>query len=198
MEKERKIRLMWKWSVRVDGVIGLFWLVWYSITGSVPSIIGIKMTNNWIIQLPFKISRWWDILIGPIWSIILILTFTSKKIRKKHDFMPGLQGELLLGMIVGLLFGLGAGIESGLILGLLIGLMLGLILRLIIRDGYELLPGLVVGLGFALGFGIGYGLTVGLIVGLVIQVAILLTVGLGIGVESLIKILIKVIKKACS
>src|SRR4030042_1659006 len=77
MEKERKRKLMWRWSLITAGLIALFWTMWYLITGQVPVMTSIKMTPELTWQLPFGISRWWDILIGPIWSFILYVCCSS-------------------------------------------------------------------------------------------------------------------------
>ena len=69
---ERKQKLMIRWSIVTGGLIALFWAIWYLATGEVPIVTSIKMTPNWNYVLPFGISRWWDILIGPIWSLIKI------------------------------------------------------------------------------------------------------------------------------
>lgn len=120
MEKERKIKLMWRWSLLSAGMIVLFWFVWYLMAGSVPTISQIKMTPDWTIQLPFGISRWWDILIGPIWSVLLIIIFTNKKITENDDSVAGLVVGLGVGLAFGLAFGLGAGLAFGLGAGLVI------------------------------------------------------------------------------
>jgi len=68
-------------------------LVSHSRPGSsnkVPVTTSIKMTENWTLHLPFGISRWWDVLIGPIWSIVLISLFTNERITKDKDLGVGL------------------------------------------------------------------------------------------------------------
>lgn len=96
METQRKVKLMWRWLIVTATVIALFWTIWYLATGSVPTVTSLKMTETWTINLGFGISRWWDILIGLIWSIIIILIFTSEKIQKDED--------LGVGLVVGLAF----------------------------------------------------------------------------------------------
>ena len=90
MQEEKKHKLMWRWSLITAGTIVLFWTIWYLIAGQVPVTTSIKMTENWTIQLPFSISRWWDVLIGPIWSIVLISLFTNERITKDKDLGVGL------------------------------------------------------------------------------------------------------------
>ncbi len=114
MEKARKRKLMFCWPLVTAGLIALFWAIWYLAVGQVPTTTSIKMTDNWTSNLPFGISRWWDILIGPIWPICLIPLFTNEKIRKNKN----------------LTFGLGLGLGLGLVLGLAFGLVFGLVLGL--------------------------------------------------------------------
>ena len=111
MEKERKRKLMWRWSLITAGLIALFWTMWYLITGQVPVMTSIKMTPELTWQLPFGISRWWDILIGPIWSFILISFFTNERITKNEGLVFGLVFGLVAGLVFGLVFGLGVSIK---------------------------------------------------------------------------------------
>jgi hypothetical protein len=163
MTVERKIKLITRWSLVTAGLIALFWAIWYLVIGNVPVVTSIKMTPDWVIQLPCGISRWWDILIGPIWSTIIILIITSEKIRKDEDLVV----SLVVGLAAGLVFGLGVGLVVDLAVGLVAGLVFGLGV------------GLVVGLGAGLGVGLGVGLVVGL--------GADLAVGLAAGLGALIK-----------
>ncbi|MDD5331572.1 MAG: hypothetical protein PHE43_01980 [Candidatus Nanoarchaeia archaeon] len=99
-------KLIVRWSILTAGLIALFWAVWYLINGSVPVVNEIKMTKNWTYVLPFGISRWWDILIGPIWSTILILILTNKRIKEedKNDFNKDLFAGLSSGAVLSLVF----------------------------------------------------------------------------------------------
>ena len=118
MEKERKRKLMWRWSLITASLIALFWTIWCLVTGQVPVMTSIKMTPEWTWQLPFGISHWWDILIGPIWSVILISLFTNKRITKNEDLVFGLAVGLAVGLVVGLAVGLVFGLAVGLGVGL--------------------------------------------------------------------------------
>jgi len=100
MGNTRKIKLIVRWSLVTAGLIAFFWTIWYLVAGNVPIVTSIKMTETWTIQLPFGISRWWDILIGPIWATAIILISTSERITKDEDF------------VIGLVAGLGAGLGA--------------------------------------------------------------------------------------
>lgn len=97
--RTRQYKLMFRWSLLTTGLIALFWTIWYLIAGSVPTITSIKMTDTWTYFLPFGISRWWDILIGPIWSTIIILLLTTFKV-KDDDWPAGLVFGLAFGLVV--------------------------------------------------------------------------------------------------
>lgn len=73
MEWSRRIKLMTEWSVATAALIAGFWGTWYFIAGSIP-IIG-SIPNG-----PLAISRWWDVFLGPIYSIAIILLLSIEEI----------------------------------------------------------------------------------------------------------------------
>jgi hypothetical protein len=154
MKTERKYALMWRWSLITAGAIALFWTVWYLCAGSVPVIASVKMSSNWTLELPFKISRWWDVLMGPIWSVLLISLFTSGRIKECEES----KFDLVVGLASGLAFGLPFGLAGSLAFGLAVGLV------------FSLPFGLVIGLAGSLAF----GLAVGLVFSLVTSLAVLI------------------------
>ena len=149
MESSRRNTLMLRWSLLSAAAIGLFWLIYYFIAGEVPVVEEIQMTLEWTFVLPFGVSRWWDVAIGPIWSVMLVLIFTNENVKKDD-----LVGGLVFGLVGGLVFGLGFGLVFGLGFGLVGGLVGGLVLGLVF--------GLVLGLGFGLVFGLGFGIFFGI------------------------------------
>ncbi len=166
--RERKMAL--RWSIVTAGLIALFWAIWWLINGSVPVVTSIRMTENWTLVLPFGISRWRDILIGPIWSTAIVFLMTNKRVKEDR--------YLILGLILGLVFGLAGGLAYGLGYGLAGGLAFGL--------AGELAYGLVFGLGFGLGYGLGFGLTYGLAGGLIFGLAYGLAGGIIVGLVVLL------------
>lgn len=98
MEWRRKIKLMMIWSTLTAALIAGFWEIWVLITGVIPAT-----------QL-FAISRWWDILLGPIFSTATILIITSKKAQE--DDLPGFN-SLAIGTVSGLVIGLLHGLIAG-------------------------------------------------------------------------------------
>jgi len=160
MDTTKRNKMMLRWSVATATVIAVFWGIWYLINGSVPVVHEIKMAKDWVIVLPFGISRFWDVLIGPVYSTAIILLFTNKSVKKDEDLVAGLAFGLAFGLVVGLAFGLAFGLVAGLIVGLIVGLAFGLIVGLAF--------GLVAGLAFGLIVGLAFGLIVGLVAGLIV------------------------------
>lgn len=118
--------MVWRWSLVTGVIIAAFWTI-YSIFGDVPSVTNIKMMNkSWTIPLPFTISRWWDIVIGPLWSTFFVLFLTSK--ARKSECLDA-------GLVFGLIFGLDFGLVFGLFFGLVFGLTSGLvtIIKMVVR-----------------------------------------------------------------
>jgi len=159
MDWKRRKKLMLRWSILTAVLIALFWTIYYLIAGSVPVITSIKMTPDSTLALPFAISRWWDILLGPIFSCIFVLLFTSRKI-KGEMMVPG----LIFGLVVGLICGLVGGLGGGLILSVGSGLAGGLILSVGMSNSPHI--GLGVGLGLSLSISIFFSLGAGLGTGL--------------------------------
>lgn len=182
MEIQRKMRMAWRWSAVTATVIALFWAVWYWVAGSVPVTTSIKIIEAWTINLGFGISRWWDILIGPIWSTIIILFFTSEKIKEieenkdsSFDLSTGLVIGLFTGLgaslVIGMVFGAGSGLGEG--LGVCLGIALGISLSAL---GVDLDCCLSTGLIASLVTGLIASLILGLVTGLIFGVGFFLVI----------------------
>jgi hypothetical protein len=118
--------LMWRWPLVSAGFIGAFWLVWHLIAGSVPVVTSLEMTEAWSVALPFGISHWWDILLGPLFVCVLIyLYFRVKDINK--DVATALAVAPAFGLFYGLCVRLVVGWPTALFIGLLAGLIFGLV-----------------------------------------------------------------------
>ena len=142
METIQRNRMLWRIPLVVAILFALFWGIWYLVAGEIPNTTQIRWTEKTNIQLPFAMSRVWDIIFAPLWAMILILLFTNNRIRKDENLVFGLGA----GLVFGLAFGLGVGLFAGLGAGLSAGL------------GVGLFAGLVFGLGAGLGVGLFAGL----------------------------------------
>jgi len=142
----RKQKLIIRWSIVTACLIAAFWAIWYLIVGKIPVGTNVSITPSY--TLP-GISRWWDVLIGPVWSTIIISIIFKEQKENNDDLTFGLAftglvlklfAGLALGLFAGLALGLFAGLVSGLVFGLVFGLTTGLVSGLVF--------GLIAGLGF--------------------------------------------------
>lgn len=198
MEWNKRKKLMIRWSIITTGAIALFWGIWYLVAGSVPELAEIKWDKETTYQLPFAISRWWDVMFAPIWTAIIV--WAAMVLKSKTTKIHNLSGDLTLGLVVGLggglLMGLGLGptpadLKYSLLMGLGVCLCLGWGVCLGDGWGAGLISGLSFGLGVCLGIGLKYSLSVGLSISLGVGLSISLGVCLGIGLISIIKIIIR-------
>lgn len=166
---------MWRWSLVSAAGIGLFWLIYWLIVGKVPVVSQIRW---W--QLPFDISRWWDMLIGPIGAIIFNFVYYKAK-DKKDEPVFGLVTGLVFGLVFILAFNLGLGLifDQSFFLGLSLGL--GLIIGLKLALGFKSIASPSFGLGFILGLSLVFGLIFGLAFALAFSLILGLCSGLGLG-----------------
>lgn len=96
MDWKRTKKLMWRWSLISAAFFALFWGVWYLIAGEVPELTQIKWGKGNTYQLPFTISRWWDILFAPIWAnLIVVSTKKLSSAQRAEDVIPFFWGMLL-------------------------------------------------------------------------------------------------------
>jgi hypothetical protein len=177
MERKRRLALMWKWSLLTGGLIALFWLIWYFVAGSVPVFQSVKIAPELTLDLPFGISRWWDVLMGPLWSVVLIFLLTGNFFSPQEDD----KEDLVFGLVSGLAFGLVSGLAFGLVSGLAFGLGFGMVSGLAFGLGFGLVAGLAIWLSFGIDFGLGFGLGFGLVHGLAFGLGFGLGLGLGFG-----------------
>lgn len=186
METSRKVKMMFRFSLVSAALIALFWTAWYMVAGSVPEVQSIGGNQGLYFAIP--ISRWWDILIGPIWSVALILIFTSERITQDEDLTPGLAFIMAVSLLAGSLVCRLAGPDSAdfdrsLSLALGIILVVGLAFNLVFDSNEGRKDCLIFGLAFSLTFGLVFGLNFGLAIGLIVAAAaaVSLIISLGSG-----------------
>jgi len=180
-----KIYLMTKWSIRIAAAIAVFWAIVGIRTESSPMVEAVHF-GDW--QLPFSdISRFWDALIGPIWSVVLVGIFTSTRVEERKYLFSFLAAGLVFCPVVGIIVGCGWGINIAFIVGIAIGLIVGIIAGAVCdpyvegNRAYVSLP-LVAGMGFGLALGLRFGLAVGLASSVIIfAVAVIPLIFLGAG-----------------
>lgn len=117
METKRKIRMMFRWSLASSALIALFWAMWYLAYGGVPVACGI--------------SRWWDVLAGPAWSIAMILVFANERILNDKDATPFIIPAIPIGLFASLFLGLAIGLAIALAIDLVAALFIGALYAMI-------------------------------------------------------------------
>ncbi|MDD5043670.1 MAG: hypothetical protein PHD51_03315 [Patescibacteria group bacterium] len=122
MDWNRTKKLTVRWSILSAAFFALFWGIWYFIAGEVPELTQISLGEGTVYQLPFPISRWWDILSALIFTNTII--FVIKK--DPSILVDGLLISLFLGLFFGLIFGLILGLAISLICSIIIILFIGL------------------------------------------------------------------------
>ena len=98
----RTFTKMWRWSLLSALVVGAYWLEFFLLKGFVPveTTMGF-WTNSWVlVKLNFPVSRWFDILIGPIWlSVLIFWANTSQEFNDNYITTIGLF-ELFVWMAI--------------------------------------------------------------------------------------------------
>jgi len=196
MESTRKKKLIVCWSLVTAIPIVLFWAIWHLLVGSVPVVTTIEMSEEWIITLPFGVSRWWDVLIGPIGLIIIISFLTDSRVKKVIGCYAGfVVPGLITGLLISLFINLGPNLEldnifisslSGLSLRIAIGLIIYLWAVVCMIAASSLYHGIVFGLLTCISASIGVSLYFGVVMGL----SIFLLLATAVSISYLIDIMI--------
>ena len=187
MNTTRRFIMSVNWSATTGGVIFLFWMIRWLVTGNMPVCQEVwVIPHHWVFPLPPE-PRWLDWLSGPIYSAALVWLLTSESMQEKRVDAPSIECLILYA-------GLATGLAIGLICiplgGLITGLIIGLAFCAILAFGMRLVIGLICALGIGLGTGMIYGLIAGLGAGLVAGVTTgLVGAGLGSGIGVLLHLL---------
>ncbi len=153
-------QLMFRWSILTAGTIALLCLIRYLVTGSVPIITKvIEITPGWTYTLPFSISHWWDVLLGPICSIATISILKKHKDKDREYYVAALTCGMIIGTILGLIIGFYPSPIPGLFTGLLT-IPSVLIIRIVSQLNNKALT--VIGIGIELSLGLIFGTKFGL------------------------------------
>lgn len=122
--KKLRYTLMFRWSIATAAPVALFWAVWYLVNGSVPIS---SIASFYGIPIPFTISRWWDVLTGPIVSILVVLL--SRPIFEAEGEEVVASG-LIFSLGWGFIAGVGKGIVVGIVVGIIVGIATGVVIAL--------------------------------------------------------------------
>ncbi len=70
-------KLLLSASFALAGLLAVFWTVIFFKDGSVPVVSAVAVTGGFAIRLPFELSRFWDIFIGPLWAMLVLFLMTA-------------------------------------------------------------------------------------------------------------------------
>jgi len=99
-------KIMFKWSLVLAILIAYFWIFWRLHVGNVPSVTVTKIFGIWYF---LGISRWLDILIGPVWFLIsaqIIRLFKDGIYISRDNEADGSSwySGLISGVVISLIF----------------------------------------------------------------------------------------------
>jgi hypothetical protein len=152
----RIAKLMLQCSLTVTILVALFWTSWYLIVGSVPVVnsIPFPLSETKTINLPFPLSRWWDILFASVWGCLMgvWVFFDEYKYKLRAELVEqGYYNTYLTILVLVLWFRISfvAGLVGSLPLSLGFGLIVTLgffsafLLFLILLDGVRKFVGFI-------------------------------------------------------
>lgn len=152
--KRKEIRPIFVWPLAMSILIVLSLVIYHLTIGPVPVVHTLQWDNDSNIVFPLHLSRWWDILLGLIFPIVLITLASNNRSQYDASIPTGLSFSFgLCSIFTSVFFGLCPILIFALALALFFGLVLDL--------GF----GILSCLGFAFGLGIVYGLVPGLLSG---------------------------------
>ena len=149
-----------RWSVVSGLAIAVYWAIHFFNYGPAP--LSSQIPNTWGLKTT-EISRWWDIFIGPIWSVVLTLLVEligSPKIipGSKKSNIYYIAISITVGVLVGLLFNPDDSLIIAGIAGLIIYLESDFATTLALIYLY--------GFGVSLAYGLTHGLYLGFVTGI--------------------------------
>lgn len=133
MNAKRERKIMLRISLISTIPIALLWVLYRKFVGEVPEMTQMAFMPGLIWKLPFGISRWYDVLLGPFYVIFFIKLSTIKNRDKDsmlHHLVCGLTPGLIFGLILGMFCGLFYGVYMAMLFGILFPTMLTLAVRL--------------------------------------------------------------------
>ncbi len=162
---------MWRWSFVTAGLIALFWVFYSLVVGNVPTI---TVLGDEASSVTINMSRWWDVLIGPACTILIVLFFTgTKKGELEKAALVG-PGSIVIGLTTSWLIATTQDLEDSLQFVTIYGLVLGLVVfwlgdtksKFLKLLEFGLFSGLVCCLTTAMISGLGVGLLLFIIIGI--------------------------------
>ena len=84
---KRRNNLLVRIPAVMAAAVALFWGIWYLITGNLPSVSAMTLSQKMTYQLPFVVSRLWDIPAAAVFAVlgVMIWYFTEKIEEKEYE-----------------------------------------------------------------------------------------------------------------
>lgn len=124
---------------------GFFLVMVYKMFGRLPGESAITLTTNHVFDLPFTVSRWWDLLIGPVWAFPVTLIVTSGYFKNRMA-----RTNMTFTLVAWVVVSIVAGIYGGMHYGMFIGTTVALVFTAGLHHLNTLYAGLLISLGCGL------------------------------------------------
>ena len=189
----KSTKLITRWSLLTGVLTAIFWLLYFLIEGDVPVVSGWQIDTGIAWEYPFEIFRQWDVLWGPICTMLIVWLFAkaTNVIRR----------EKVVAAVLGLLMGTAAGVSMALatpeqgfmnICVIYMCLSASLLLGLFTATDDGLAAGYPLGIAVGLFEGLMIGLVMGLPVGLAFILANSLLVSIIFGLAAIFRPLTRI------
>lgn len=181
-------RDIYRWTFFLWGILFLVWIIWFLVAKRIPEFSQIKVewpnTLNETISLPFRISRWWDFLVLPLWPATYALIY-NLEFGFNEDQLNLRWNNWLCGFVIGafiLTFWIAFGYLTSLIAVAIllfvasahseaVGFMSGPKERIFSFSVESFIPSLLLNLSSGMTIGLFMVFSIGLLPGLVIGLA---------------------------
>jgi len=180
MDWSRKLAIMFRWSFLGVIVIGLFWSAWYLVFGE-PPWINVRVGLSSEVAMSGSVAhvmwpavpglngiigyeRFADILIAPVWAVLITLALSAKKALSENR-LP----VILLGLALGAASVLGT-LNFSLLFGFSLGAVITIIFMLLAAVEQGGWHGIFVGITIHLFTGLVIALTFGVFAGVLFLV----------------------------
>jgi len=89
--RNKRMKLAILFSILSAGFIAMFWWLWcFEYGQEMRPLTQVHLFfDKWPVELPVEISRWWDILAGPIFSVPMVFLLTDKSLTQGAKPLTG-------------------------------------------------------------------------------------------------------------
>lgn len=146
MKLSERLSLAGGFAIAAVMLHGFFLVMVYKMFGRLPGESSITLTANHVFDLPFTVSRWYDLLIGPVWAFPITLIVTNGYFQNRKA-----RAELAFTLLMWAAISLICGIYGGMHYAMFVGTAVALVFTAgIIHNLSTLYAGLLISLGCGL------------------------------------------------